>query len=133
MPKKRQPKILDLILGQMPVAAINKAIGTELEAGDIVLTSGAQLHASRRHPEDYPKCLPHLGSVIANRRYIGDDHTNSGIEIWGYAGPISALVLVAVAIVPDGDGRYQISSFYVVSEKKAHARRLKGYLRVVAP
>lgn len=131
MAKHRPSKNPDLIIGPMPVGAVNKTLGTEIEAGDVILTRGAQRHANKRHPQDYPKCLPHLASVIANPRYIGDDHSNSGIEIWGYVGAIGALVLVAVELIPDGDGCYQISSFYMVSEKKAHARRLKGFLKVV--
>lgn len=115
----------------MPVIAVNKTLGTELEVGDVILTRGAQRHANRRHPADYPKCLPHLASVIANPRYIGDDHTNSGIEIWGYVATLATMVLVAIELIPDEQGRYQISSFYMVSEKKAQSRRQKGFLKVV--
>ncbi|MBR1195304.1 hypothetical protein JQ574_04595 [Bradyrhizobium sp. AUGA SZCCT0158] len=115
----------------MPVLAINKTLGTEIVAGEVVLTRGAQRHAYRRHPDDYPKCLPHLAAVIANPRYIGDDHSNSGIEIWGWIPSLGELVLVAVELNRDADGRYQISSFYMVSEKKAQTRRQKGFLKVV--
>jgi hypothetical protein len=132
MSKHRPPKNPDLIIGPMPVIAVNKTLGTELEAGEVVLTRGAQRHANQRHPEDYPKCLPHLANVIANPRYIGDDYTNSGIEIWGYVATLATMVLVAVELIPDEQGRYQTSSFYIVSEKKAQARRLKGFLKLVA-
>jgi hypothetical protein len=131
MAKHSPSKNPDLIIGLMPVVAVNKTLGTELDPGEVVLTRGAQRHANRRHPQDYPKCLPHLASVIANPRYIGDDHTNSGIEIWGYVSAIGSLVLVAVELVPDVHGRYQISSFYMVSERKAQTRRQKGFLKVV--
>ncbi|WP_315765566.1 hypothetical protein [Bradyrhizobium sp. SZCCHNR2009] len=130
MAKHRPPKTPDLIIGPMPVTVVNKTLGTELEVGDVILSRGAQRHANRRHPEDYPKCLPHLASVIASPRYIGDDHTNSGIEIWGYVAALGALVLVAIELIPDAQGRYHISSFYIVSERKADARRLKGFLKV---
>src|ERR1700749_4637703 len=113
MAKHSTSKNPDLIIGPMPVAAVNKTLGTEIEAGDVILTRGAQRHANKRHPHDYPKCLPHLARVIANPRYIGDDHSNSGIEIWGYVATLGALVLVAVELVPDEDGCYQISSFYM--------------------
>ncbi len=132
MSKHRPPKNPDLIIGHLPVATVNKTLGTELEPGEVILTRGAQRHAYRRHPDDYPKCLPHLAGVISNPRYIGDDHTNSGIEIWGYVGAIASLILVAVELIPDGQGKYHISSFYMVSEKKAQTRRQKGFLRVVA-
>jgi hypothetical protein len=133
MPKHRPSKHPDFIIGPMPVIAVNKTLGTELGAGEVVLTRGAQRHAYKRHPNDYPKCLPHLASVISNPRYIGDDHTNSGIEIWGYVGAIASLVLVAIELIPDEHGRYQIASFYMVSEKKAQSRREKGFLRIVVP
>jgi hypothetical protein len=132
MAKRGHSKSPDLILGYLPVDSVNKTLGTELNAGQVVLTRGAQRHAYQRHPDDYPKCLPHLASVIANPRYIGDDHSNSGIEIWGYVGAIASLVLIAVELIPDEHGRYQVSSFYMVSEKKAQSRRQKGYLRIVA-
>jgi hypothetical protein len=131
MAKHSPSKTPDLIIGPMPVAAVNKTLGTEIEAGQVILTRGAQRHANKRHPQDYPKCLPHLASVIANPRYIGDDHSNSGIEIWGYVGSLQSLVLVAIELIPDKAGRYQIASFYMVSEKKAQSRREKGYLKVV--
>jgi hypothetical protein len=127
----KPPKNPDLIIGPMPVDAVNKTLGTEIDPGDVILTRGAQRHAYRRHPRDYPRCLPHLANVIANPRYIGDDHRNSGIEIWGYAAPVGSLVLVAIKLVPDAEGRYRISSFYIVSEKKAQSRRQKGFLKIV--
>lgn len=130
MIKHRPSKTPDLRIGPMPVVTVNKTLGTELEAGEVILTRGAQRHANRRHPHDYPKCLPHLANVIANPRYVGDDHTNSGIEIWGYVAALGSLVLVAVELIPDDDGRYKISSFYTVSEAKAQARRERGFLRV---
>lgn len=129
--KHRHQKLPDLIIGPMPANTVNKTLGTELEVGEVVLKGSAQVHASRRHPKDYPICLPHLANVIANPRYIGDDHTNSGIEIWGYVASLGSLVLVAVELIPDDDGRYQISSFYMVSEKKAQTRRQKGFLKIV--
>jgi hypothetical protein len=70
MSKHRPPKNPDLIIGPLPIDAINRTLGTELEAGDVILTRGAQRHAYKRHPEDYPKCLPHLAGVIANPQCV---------------------------------------------------------------
>jgi hypothetical protein len=123
----------DLILGPLPVGIINRTLGTQLEPGDVVLTRGAQAHANRRHPNDYPKCLPHLGSVLAFPRYIGDDFRNTGIEIVGQVNAIGSLVLVAVELVPDALGRYEVASFYMISEKKAQSRRQRGFLKVALP
>ena len=30
------------------------------------------------HLVEYPQCLPHLGTVIGDQRYIGDDEANAG-------------------------------------------------------
>lgn len=124
------PKQPDLILGPLPVDIINRTLGTELEEGNVILTRGAQRHAYQRHPEDYPKCSPHLAAVITDPRYIGDDFSNTGIEIIGNVAVIGSLVLVAVEIIPDEQGRYHINSFYMISDKKAQKRRERGFLKV---
>src|SRR5882672_8344540 len=80
---KRPPKQPELVLGPLPIDTINKTIGTELEPGDVVLSRATQIHAARKHPLEYPHCLPHLAKVICDPLYIGDDHKNRGIELIG--------------------------------------------------
>jgi hypothetical protein len=123
-------KQADLIVCGLPFEVVNRTIDMELDAGDVVLTRAAQAHAARRHPVEYPLCLPHLAVVVADPLYIGDDHDNAGIELIARVPAIGEFMLVAVNVVPDGQGRYQIASFYIVSEKKIAARRDKGFLRV---
>jgi hypothetical protein len=124
---KRQP---DLFLGHLPVDLINKTIGTEPGEGTAIFTRYAQQHVIRRHPEDYQLCLPHIEKVISNPTYVGDDHKNSGIELISKVFAVSSYVLVAVGIQPDGNGRYQVHSFYRISEGKIQSRRQKGFLWV---
>lgn len=126
--KSRQP---DLILGPLPVEVVNRTISTELEPGEVVLSRAAQRHAARRHPEDYPVCLPHLASIILNPLYIGDDHRNPGkIELIGRVAAAASLVLVAVDLERDEDGNYGVSSFYTITQEKAQGRRAKGFLKI---
>ena len=75
---KRPRKQPVLELGPLPIDTINCTMGTELEPGDVVFSSAAQVHAARRHPTEYSQCLPHLAKVICNPLYIGDDHKNPG-------------------------------------------------------
>jgi hypothetical protein len=128
MSRKTSP---DLILGPLPVDMINRLFGYELDPGEVILTRGAQLHASRRHPEDYSLCLPHVANVIVNPLYIGDDLRNHGkIELVGRVSVLGLVILVAVNVAPDRAGRYHIESFYPISEKKVQKRREKGHLKV---
>lgn len=116
-------------LGQLPIDAIANAQGLELEAGEVVLTVNAQIHASRRHPEDYVRCIPHLADVIASPDFIGDDLRNrEKIEIVGRVPALGSGLLIAVNLERDSDGRYLVSSFYPVGYPKITNRRAKGFL-----
>eukprot|EP01037_Dinobryon_pediforme_P019537 gene19537-19972_t len=84
-----------------PLDKINKALGTELNAGKVVLSGATQVHAERRHPEDYPSILPHLGAILANPLYAGDDFKNKGkFEIIGTAPGLAGYALIAISFEP---------------------------------
>jgi hypothetical protein len=127
---KRSNKPQDLPICKLPCDLINRTLGMELEPGEVILSRAAQKHASRRHPVDYPVCLPHLATVIETAFYIGDDHDNAGIELIALVPALGELVLVAVNIVPDEYGRYGVASFYRVSRQKIDGRRQKGFLKI---
>lgn len=120
-----------LNLGPLPVEVINATLGTELEPGSVILSRAAQAHVLKRHPEDYSTCLPHVGTVVINPLYIGDDHRNPDkIELIAKVGAVDAFVLVAVCIEPDKDGDYYVSSFYPIDQEKINQRRHKGFLQI---
>jgi hypothetical protein len=77
--KRRTHQTPELVLGPLPVDTINNTMDTELEPGEVVFSRAAQVHAARRHPVEYPVCLPHLATVVADPLYIGDDHKNPGV------------------------------------------------------
>ena len=116
----------EIDLGPLPVEEINATLGLELEPGNAVLTVGAQKHVYNRHPGDFAAHLAHVGLVIKDPSYMGDDFRNRGkIELIrrmpGPAGP-----LVAIVIEPDDDGRYHVASFYTVTQSRIDQRRQKG-------
>jgi hypothetical protein len=120
----------DLVLCDLPADSINRTIKTELEPGKVILTRAAQAHALRRHPAEYPICLPHVASIVADPLYIGDDSKNPGyIELIGRTAAVGA-ILVAVNIEQKADGTYHVASFYPISETKIEGRRSKGFLSV---
>ena len=114
----------------MPARAIRTSIELEVEEGTVVMSGNAQIHAQRRHPNDFSRCLPHVASVIANPLYIGDDAKNPGkIELVARVPALGHGLLVAVNIELDGNGEYNIASFYPVSHDKIENRRAKNHLR----
>lgn len=126
---KKKPVHIDLPLGPLPVDAINRTLGHELEPGEVILTAAAQAHAYRRHPDDYPKCLPFVGGAVTRPDYIGDDFKNPGkIELVARMPALGGGLLVAISVEPDGDGNYQVASFYPIGGTKMENRRQKGHL-----
>ena len=129
MSPKKGP-LVALTLGPMPTAEVYRATGHELDEGEIILSINAQKHAAKRHPEEYAKCLPHIGSVVANPLFIGCDFKNRGIiEFVSRVRVLGSGLLIAVNIESDEQGRYHVASFYPVSEQKITSRVEKGFLK----
>ncbi len=127
--KKPAKKHVDLELGELPVEYINASLGLELDPGPAILSGVASKHAEKHHPDDYAICLPHIAGILARPLYIGDDFKNrDNIELVGRIPTISSHILVAVKIVPDGEGRYRVASFYRISQQKVERRKASGHL-----
>jgi len=126
----KPPKLKELVLGPLPVKAVNATLGTELEAGEVVFSIPAQRHAMRRHPDDFARCLPHVGGVVTGPLYVGDDFKNPGkIELVSRLPVLGGGLLVAVTLERDQAGRYHVASLYPVSQSKIDNRRQAGTLR----
>ncbi len=124
-------RIPKLELGDMPIQEINQAL-TELApliAGPVVMSAGAQIHASTRHPRDYARCLPHIGTVVSTPDFIGNDIRNPGkIELIKRVPTANVRILVAVKITKDRNNEYNVLSFYPVNERKIINRIRRGFL-----
>lgn len=132
MNKRLQANKRDVNLGPLPVALINRVLGYELEAGDLVLKFAAQIHAEKRHPEEFSVMFPALAEVLASALYVGDDHNNPNkIELIGKIQNRDQFILIAVTIEVDNDGSYKVVSFYPVSQNKIQNRREKGFLKLL--
>lgn len=130
-PKRHGPP--DLEIGPMPVEAINRVLGYDLDPGTAVFSTAAQLHANRQHPAEYPKCLPHIGQVVLTPMFLGDDFANSGkieliSKVRGVEPDVGILVAISIEIT---DGKYQIASVYPISQRKIEGRLQKGFLKRV--
>lgn len=123
-------KLTPYLFGPLPTEAINAALALELDAGEVVMSVNAQKHAQRRHPTDYGRLFPHVASIVANPLYVRDDFKNDGkIELVGKAPGLPEWLLVAVEVSLDEEGRYNITSFYPVSDKKVENRKEAGHYR----
>lgn len=128
MSRGARKKLVPYLFGSLPVEGVNGALGLELEGGDVVMSIRAQKHAQKRHPKDYARCFPHVASVIATPLYVCDDFRNPGkIEMVGRPNGFPEWLLVAVEISLDGDGRYNVTSFYPVSDTKVQGRKETGH------
>lgn len=122
-----------LDLGELPIDLIWNTLGIELEPGRVRLSEGVRIHIKRRHPDDYARCLPFIGSVVASPLYMGDDFKNPGkIE---FVSRLPAAggggTLVAISLTISDDGWYELSTFYPVSKAKIENRRAKNHLKSV--
>lgn len=130
---KSKPRLpAPLVYGELPTEQINAALGLELDPGEVVMSGRAQLHAAKNHPDDYSRLQPHVASVLRAPLYAGDDFKNEGkIELIGRIPSLNENVLVAVQVEKDHAGKYNVVSFYPVSEEKITNRRLKGRLSII--
>ena len=102
----------------------------ELDSGAVVMSGRAQLHAAKRHPKDYSRCVGHIAAIVTNPLYIGDDFKNPGnIEMISRVPAAGSAILVAVNIEMDKKGDYNVASFYPISEAKINKRLDKGFLK----
>jgi len=125
----RHPAPIELNLGPLPVDVINRTLGHDLEPGDVIFSSSAQKHAFARHPDDFGKCLPHVGPIVGRPDFLGDDFKNTGaIELVSRVPILGSGVLVAVLIVPDRNRCYRVKSCYPVGYSKIEGRRQSGRL-----
>lgn len=127
-------KLQPYLFGELPVEVINRTLDLELDPGEVVMPVNAQRHAQKKRPADYARCFPHVASVIASPLYLGDDFRNHGkIELVGRPAGLGTPLLVAVELTRDGDGRYSVTSFYPIDERKVANRREKRHLLNAAP
>ncbi|MEG3162957.1 hypothetical protein U1763_20965 [Sphingomonas sp. LB2R24] len=118
--------------GELPVDLINRILDLELDPGVVVMPINAQKHALKRHPEEFPVYFPHVAAVVQSPLYVRDDFKNDGkIELVGQPLGAPNALLVAIEITLDAAGRYNVTSFYPISEQKIANRREKGTLKLM--
>ena len=131
----RSQRYRAVFLGPLPVEAINRALGTELEPGHARLSAVAHRHMAEEHPDDYATCIAALASAIASPTFVGQapKHTRNFEIVKRVPRPDRKAVLVAIGIERDDAGEYRVRTCYLVEPGKVEMRRRNGTLRQVPP
>ncbi len=88
-----------------------------------------QVHAWRRHQDEYDSILPHIASIVTAPLLIGDDLRNPGcIELLGRVPTIAGYILVAICVEATVPGKYEVRSFFSTKEDKVQRRKERGFL-----
>jgi hypothetical protein len=124
-----------VFLGPLPVEVINRALGTELEPGNVRLSAIAHRHMAKDHPEDYEACITALAGAIASPTFVGQapKHTRNFEIVKRTPRPDRKAVLVGISIEIDEAGEYRVRTCYLVEPGKVDTRRANGTLRQVLP
>ena len=132
---RRGPRYKAVDLGPLPVDAINKALGTELEAGSARLSATSHKHMAEDHAADYAACLAALPSAIAGPTFVGQapEHTRNFEIIKRVPRPDRKAVLIAINMEPDERGAYRVVSCYLIEPEKVDARRAARRLVQLPP
>lgn len=133
MSKKTHRRYQAVEFGPLPVEAINRALGTELEPGDVRLSATAHRHMAEDHPDDYEACMAALPLAIANPTFVGQapKHQRNFEIVRRVARPDGWAVLVGIGLERNEFGNYAIKSSYLISAEKLDNRRRSGTLRQV--
>jgi hypothetical protein len=120
-----------ILLGALPVELINSTLGTELEAGDAILTGRAQVHIEATHEAEYPLVMETLALVISEPHYIGQSprHNDSFELVRRVIVPGGTdIILAAINLTINEFGNYNVHSAYPLTEEKVTSRILKKHL-----
>lgn len=134
MSKKIRRRYQAVEFGPLPVEAINRALGTELEPGNVRLGEQAHRHIAEDHPEDYEACMAALPLAIANPTFVGQapKHQRNFEIVRRVARPDGQAVLVAIGLELNEFGNYAIKSSYLIKAETVNNRRRLRTLRQVA-
>ena len=123
------PKYSPLDCGPLAVATINGALGLNLAPGRAHFSASAQEHAEDRHPADYRICIANIRDVVRAPEWVGrNSRERDGFTLVRSALAGKAIILVAIKIKPDAQGRFVVASTYRLTRHDIEVRVAKGFL-----
>ena len=129
-----RPNYPAIKIGQLPFDKINKALGTELDEGEVWMSRHAHEHIAVDHPEDYPFIMAALVEIVTGPLYVGQDPKHGGnfyvIKPLGEDAP-NPHGLVVIGLVPNKYGSYNVRSAYTTNQDTVNQRRAAKRLHVL--
>lgn len=106
-------KYKPLDCGPLAVATINIALRLDLAPGRTHFSASAQEHAEDRHPADFAVCLANIRDIVRAPEWVGQNpRDREGFTLVRSALAGKAIILVAIKMKRDPDGRYVVASTY---------------------
>lgn len=121
-------------VGKLPFDKINKALGTELDDGEVWVSRAAHEHIAVDHPDDYPFIMAALVEIVTGPLYVGQDPKHGGnfyvIKPLGQDAP-NPHGLVVIGLEPNKHGSYNVRSAYTTNQETVTQRRASNRLHVL--
>ena len=128
-----KPKFKAFRIGPLPAAAINAALGTELEVADVWVSKVAHQHIALDHAEDYPAVKANIIDIVTCPTWVGQDPKHGGNFYLVRRIPQDGkdALLVAIGLEPSEHGTYSVRTAYAIGEDDILTRRLRGSLHAL--
>lgn len=125
-----KPKFKAFRVGPLPAAAINAALGTELEVCDVWVSKLAHQHIALDHPDDYAAVKANIIDIITNPTWVGQDprHGDNFYLVRRTPQEGADAVLIAIGLEVNEFGTYNVRTAYAIGEEDILTRRLRGSL-----
>jgi hypothetical protein len=125
-------KYRPLACGPVAVAKVNEAWGLNLKPGSAYFSASAQEHAEDRHPVEFAACVANIDRILQFPEWVErSPNQRDGFALIRRVNLGKDILLVALKIEPDEQGRYIVSSTYKVTLHDIENRVRKGYAKPV--
>lgn len=129
-----KPNYPPIKVGPLPFDKINRALGTELDEGDVWISKAAHEHIAVDHPEDYPFIMAALVEIVTGPLYVGQDpkHGQNFYLVKGLpANAPNPHGLVAIGLEVNRYGDYNVRTAYSINQETVNQRRTAKRLHML--
>lgn len=122
------------LVGPLPAALINRALGTDLEPANVWVSKACHAHIANDHPEDYPVIIANIIDILRAPMYAGQDPKHAhGFYLVKCVEPVAdrEFALVAISLELSQHGTYNVKSAYTIKQQDVDSRRVNGALKIL--
>jgi hypothetical protein len=125
-PTMTNAKYAPIRVGDLPVDKINKALGVELDAGEVWVSAHAHRHIAQDHPDIYDEIIAAIFEIVTAPLYVGQDPRHGENFYVVRRLPESAarpFGLVAIGFEKGPSGVYNVRTAYGINQDTVDKRR----------